>query len=104
MFAVIQTGGRQQRVQVGDVVRIDRSPLGSGDSIVFDRVLAIGDGDSVRVGTPTLDGAQVRGTVVGEQLGPKILVYTFKRRKRSNRKRRGHRQGYTAVKIEAIEA
>lgn len=103
MYAVIQTGGRQHRVQVGDVVRVESLDGERGEAVVFDRVLMLGQGESVRVGSPTLDGAQVRATVVEQGRGKKILVYKYKRRQNSNRTRQGHRQDYTTVKIEAIE-
>ncbi len=104
MFAVIQSGGKQHRVQVGDVVRVERLGGKAGDSVVFDDVRMVGEGDSSRVGTPTVEGARVKGTVVEHERGRKILIYVFKRRKNSNRKRAGHRQELTAVKIDAIEA
>jgi len=103
MYAVIQSGGKQHRVQIGEVVRLELLEGKKGDPVVFDEVLMMGEGESVRIGTPTVEGAQVKGTVVEQGRGDKILVYTFKRRKNSNRKRRGHRQGFTAVKIDAIE-
>ena len=103
MYAVIQTGGKQHRVQVGDVIRVESLPGKPGDSVVFDRVLVMGEGASTRVGGPTVEGAQVKGTLVEQGRGDKVLVFTFKRRKNSNRKRQGHRQGFTAVKIDAIE-
>jgi len=103
MYAVIQTGGKQHRVQVGDVVRVESLPGQPGDPVVFERILAVGEGASTRVGGPTVEGAQVKGTLVEQGLGDKVLVFTFKRRKNSNRKRRGHRQAFTAVKIDAIE-
>ncbi len=104
MYAVIETGGHQHRVQVGDVVRVARIVGEAGGSVVFDRVLIVGGNDGVKVGTPTLDGAQVRGTVLAQDRDSKVLIYTYKRRKNSARKRQGHRQHFTAVKIEAIEA
>ncbi len=104
MYAVIETGGHQHRVQVGEVVRVARLDGEAGGSVVFDRVLIVGGDGGVKVGTPTLDGAQVRGTVVAQDRDRKILVYTYKRRKNSARKKQGHRQHFTAVKIEVIEA
>ena len=104
MYAVIETGGHQHRVQVGDVVRVARVAGEAGGSVVFDRVLIVGGNDGVKVGTPTLDGAQVRGTVLAQDRDGKVLIYTYKQRKNSARKRQGHRQHFTAVKIEAIEA
>ncbi len=103
MYAVIETGGHQHRVQVGDVVRVARVAGDAGGSVVFDRVLIVGGNDGVKVGAPTLDGAQVRGTVLAQDRDSKVLIYTYKRRKNSARKRQGHRQHFTAVKIEAIE-
>jgi large subunit ribosomal protein L21 len=107
MYAVIETGGQQFRVEVGDVVRVARLTDDVGSAVVFDRVLMLGgdEGDAdVKLGTPTLDGTRVRGTVLAQERDRKVLVYTFKRRKNSARKRQGHRQSLTAVKIEAIDA
>jgi large subunit ribosomal protein L21 len=103
MYAVIQTGGKQHRVEVGEVVRVESLAGDAGDSVVFDKVLMVGDSDSVRVGSPVVEGASVRGTVVSHGRGKKILIFTYKRRKNSNRRTQGHRQNYTAVKIDAIE-
>ena len=103
MFAVIETGGKQLRVQEGEVVRVERLPGEVGAPVVFERVLMVGGGDSTKVGRPCVDGAQVKGSIVEQGRGKKILVYTFKRRLNSNQKRRGHRQDYTAVKIESID-
>lgn len=104
MYAIIDTGGQQLKVEVGDVVCVARRPAEVGGAIVFDRVLLVGNGEEVRVGTPTLDGAKVRGSVVSQGRDRKVLVYTYKKRKNSNRKSRGHRQDNTSVRIEAIEA
>lgn len=103
VYAVIETGGKQHRVQVGEVVRVESLPVEPGGSVVFDRVLLVGEGESTRVGDPVVAGVQVRGTVVEQGRGPKIIGYVFKPRKNSNRRRWGHRQGFTAVKIDAIE-
>jgi len=104
MYAVIETGGHQLRVEVGEVVHVARLPEDVGGSVVFDRVLMVGGDEDVKLGAPTLDGAKVRGTVVAQDRDRKVLIYTFKRRKNSARKRQGHRQSFTAVKIEAIDA
>jgi large subunit ribosomal protein L21 len=104
MYAVIQTGGKQHRVEVGEVVRVERLAADAGEAVVFDEVLMIGEGDSARVGVPTVEGAQVRGTVVEHGRADKVLVFTFKRRQNSNRRRNGHRQDFTAVKIDSIDA
>lgn len=103
MYAVIESGGKQLRVQLGEVVQVESLPGKVGDAVVFDRVLLVG-GETPAVGAPTVDQAQVRGSIVEQGRGRKVHVYTYKRRQNSNRKRWGHRQNYTAVKIEAIEA
>src|SRR6185436_17828855 len=103
MYAVIDIGGKQRRVQVGDVVRVERIAGEIGDAVTFDRVFAVGDGDGLQVGAPTIGGALVRATVGEQDRGAKVITYIFKRRKNSGRRRRGHRQDYTAVKIDAIE-
>jgi large subunit ribosomal protein L21 len=104
MYAVIETGGQQHRVEVGDVVNVARLAGEVGGQVVFDRVLMVGGDKNAQLGKPHLDGAQVRGTVVAQDRDRKVIVYTYKRRKNSCRKTSGHRQRFTAVKIEAIEA
>ena len=104
MYAVIETGGKQHRVQVGEVVRVERLDGDVGAPITFDRVLMVGEGESVTVGAPTVSGAAVKGSVVEQGRGRKILTYIYKKRQNSNRRRQGHRQSYTAVKIDAIES
>jgi len=102
MYAVIETGGKQQRVHVGDVVRVETLEGEPGSEVVFDSVLMV-SGDEPRIGTPTVESAQVRGTIVEQGRGKKIIIFTYKKRQNSNRKRAGHRQNYTAVKIDSIE-
>lgn len=104
MYAVIRSGGKQYRVQVGDVVRVERLAGDVGSTVVFDEVLAIGGNDSPTVGRPTVGGASVRGSILEQDRGKKIHIYQYKRRQNSNRRRMGHRQDFTSVKIEAIEA
>jgi large subunit ribosomal protein L21 len=104
MYAVIQAGGRQVRVEVGDVVRVDRMAGQVGEQVVFDRVLLLGGADEGKLGTPAVSGASVRGTVVEQGRGRKIVIYNYKKRKNANRRRAGHRQDYTAVKIDSIDA
>jgi len=104
MYAVIESGGRQLRVQVGEVVRVQLMDGDVGAPVVFDRVLMLGGDDEARIGAPILDGAAVRASIVEHGRDKKIRIYTFKRRKNSNRRRMGHRQDYTAVKIESIES
>lgn len=104
MYAVIEVGGKQQRVQVGEVVRVESVAGSAGEEVVFGRVLAVGSGDALTLGAPDVEGARVLGTIVEQARGPKIHIFTYKKRKNSSRKRRGHRQNYTAVKIDSIEA
>jgi large subunit ribosomal protein L21 len=102
MYAVIQTGGKQHRVEIGEVVRVEKLESEEGAQVVFDQVLAVGEGDSVKVGAPTVKGATVKGTVVDQGRGKKLIIFRFRRRQNSSRRRGGHRQSYTAVKIDAI--
>lgn len=103
MFAVVTTGGKQYRVEAGSELLIERVPEQAGSTITFDRVLLIGDGDDVTLGTPTVDGASVTGTVIGEALGPKLVVFKFKQ-KVKYRRHAGHRQHLTRVRIDEIAA
>ncbi|MBK7598573.1 MAG: 50S ribosomal protein L21 [Acidobacteria bacterium] len=101
-YAIIRTGGKQFKVSPGDVVRIPTlEEKNEGDSVEFTEVLASGDGKAVQIGSPTVDGARVIGTVVKNGRGPKIIVFKFKKRKQYKRKQ-GHRQNFTAVKIDSI--
>jgi large subunit ribosomal protein L21 len=99
MYAVIRTGGKQYRVAPGDVVRIEKVAAEVGNAVEFRNVLAFSDGSSPIVGTPE---GKVVGTVVSEGRGDKILVFHFKRKKQY-KKLQGHRQAYTAVRINSIE-
>lgn len=103
MYAIIEDSGSQIRVSEGDVVDIDpRERTGDGP-IIFDRVLAIGEGEgAARLGKPYLDGASVKAELVEEILGEKLHVMTYKRRK-GYRRKLGHRQPYLRVKIASIE-
>ena len=102
MYAIIEDQGRQYTVQQGDVLDVDLRDATEKESLVFERVLLVRDDQDTRVGTPTLDGARVVATVLGEVKGKKIVVRKFKRRKNYRRKQ-GHRQSYTEVRIDAIE-
>lgn len=103
MYAVIETGGKQYRVQPGDVIDVERLPGGGeGDEpVVFERVLLVAGDDEVRVGSPVVKEAQVQGILVGAVRGPKIVVFKMKRRK-GYRRRTGHRQDLHRIRIEAI--
>lgn len=101
MYAVIATGGKQYKVSEGDVVRVEKLDAEEGKSVTFDKVLAIG-GDSLKV-AGDVAGATVSGTVVAQGRGKKIIVFKFKP-KTGYRKKNGHRQAYTAVRIDKINA
>jgi len=101
MYAVVKTGGKQVRVQPGDLVDLDLMDGEPGQRIELAEVLLIG-GDSVTVGTPLVAGARVVATIQGETKGEKIRIFKFKKRKRY-RLTKGHRQHYTRVKIDSIE-
>ena len=103
MYAVVATGGKQYRVQEGDTLRIEKIPGEVGAEVAFDRVLMVSDGDDVRIGQPVLENAVVNGTIIEQGKSRKVLVFKYKRRKRYRRKQ-GHRQLFTAVKIGTIEA
>lgn len=102
MYAVIRTGGKQYRVSEGDTLRVERLPGEVGSNIDFDDVLMIG-GDSPKVGKPTVSGAKVQAEIVAQDRNKKVIVFKFKRRK-NYRKKRGHRQHYTEVKVTGIQA
>lgn len=103
MYAVVSSGGKQYRVEPGAELVVERVAGEAGSTITFDRVLLVGDGEAVTVGTPTVEGATVSGTVLGEALGPKLIVFKFKQ-KATYRRKRGHRQHLTRVRIDEITA
>ena len=103
MYAVVSTGGKQYRVEAGNELIVERGGGDAGSTITFDRVLLVGDGEAVTVGTPTVDGATVSGTVLGEALGPKLIVFKFKQ-KATYRRKNGHRQHLTRIRIDEINA
>lgn len=103
MYAVVNTGGKQYKVKAGDILRVEKLPGEVGSPVTFDRVMMVADGDDVRVGQPLLEKMSVTGTIVEQGKAKKIIVFKYKRRKRFRRKQ-GHRQTFTAVKIDSIEA
>lgn len=105
MYAVIQTGGKQYRVEPGKTVVVEKLDGDKGAQVTFDQVLLVssGDGGSVTIGQPIVANAKVTGEIVEQGRGPKLVVFKFRRRKNYVRKN-GHRQDYTAVKIAAINA
>jgi large subunit ribosomal protein L21 len=102
MYAVIETGGKQYRVQKGERLRIEKLEAESGTQVSFP-VLLLADGENVKVGKPTVAGATVTATVQGAEKGEKLLVFKYRRRK-GYRRKTGHRQQYTAVLIQDIKA
>ena len=100
MYAVIETGGKQYRVQEGDVITIEKLNVEAGDVVTFDKVLVLGEGKDVKVGTPYLDAA-VTATAVEHGKGKKVIIFKYKAKK-DYRKKQGHRQPYTMVKIESL--
>ena len=105
MYAVIQTGGKQYRVEPGKTVVVEKLAGEAGAKVVFDQVLLVssGDGGSVSVGAPLVAGAKVTGEIVEQTRGEKLVVFKFRRRK-NYRKKTGHRQPYTELKITGISA
>src|SRR5262245_42220483 len=104
MYAVIATGGKQYRVQPGETVRVEKlDGAEAGGAVTFVRVLRVAEGETVKVGQPGLSGATVAAEVVENGRGEKLLIYKYRRRK-GYRRKTGHRQPYTAVKITAINA
>ncbi|GIQ70167.1 50S ribosomal protein L21 [Xylanibacillus composti] len=103
MYAIIETGGKQYRVQEGDVLFIEKLEASEGDSVTFDRVLAVSKGEGLVAGTPLVAGASVSAKVEKQGKNRKIIVYKYKAKKNYRRKQ-GHRQPYTKVVIEKIQA
>src|SRR5438105_4964420 len=101
MYAVIKTGGKQYRVEKGSTLRVEKLEGETGTKITFPGVLLVADGDKINIGTPVLTGAKVSAEILGIEAGPKLVVFQFRRRK-AYRKKTGHRQKYTAVKITDI--
>jgi large subunit ribosomal protein L21 len=101
MYAVVATGGKQYKIKEGEILRIEKIDGNVGDSFTFDQVLLVADSDKLTVGQPMVEGASVSARIVEQGKEKKILVFKYKRRKRYRRKQ-GHRQPFTAVKIDNI--
>jgi len=103
MYAVVNSGGKQYKVQKGEVLKVEKISGDVGSSVTFDRVLMFSDGENVSIGQPVLDSVSVEGHIVEQGKAKKIIVFKYKRRKRFRRKN-GHRQEFTAVLIDSIKA
>ncbi len=102
MYAIIETGGKQYRVQVGDTLKVDKLPAEAGEKVEVNKVLCVAGGEELQLGTPLLEGAKVILTVLQHGKGKKIIVYKYKAKKNYRRKQ-GHRQPFTRVTVDAIE-
>ncbi len=103
MYAVIETGGKQYRVAQGDVIRVEKLPAAEGESITFDRVLMVGDGAEAKIGSPVVEGSKVVADVEAHGRADKVTIVKFRRRQKYRRKQ-GHRQAYTQLRITEIQA
>ena len=101
MYAIIETGGKQYKVQNGDQIRVEKLDAEIGSTVVFDKVLAAGEGSDIKVGTPYLDGLTVEADVVESGKGDKVIIFKYKAKK-EYRKKQGHRQPYTLVEITSV--
>ena len=102
MYAVIAAGGKQHRVEEGEVLRLEKIEKATGEAFDFDQVLLVADGDDIKIGAPVVEGAKVSAEVVNHGRADKVTIIKFRRRKHSM-KRQGHRQWYTEVKITGIK-
>lgn len=103
MYAVIETGGKQYKVEKGATIQVEKLDVEPGKDLTLDRVLLVAEGDTVTVGSPTVKGAKVQATVVGHGRGKKLVVFKY-RAKSHYRRKTGHRQAYTTLRIEDIAA
>ena len=103
MYAVIESGGKQHRVVEGETLKLEKIEAATGDAIEFDKVLMVGEGDGVKIGTPLVEGSKVTAEVVSHGRHEKVKIIKFNRRKH-HRKQAGHRQWFTEVKITGISA
>ncbi|MHC1771696.1 MAG: 50S ribosomal protein L21 [Flexilinea sp.] len=101
-YAIIESGGKQYKAVEGSSIVMDRFDSEAGQEISLDQVLLLVNDDSVSVGTPVVEGAKVKATVIGDEKGPKLIIFKY-RQKKHYRVKTGHRQVYTRIKIEAIE-
>lgn len=100
-YAIVEDGGKQYKAILGETIEVDKYPLEVGEEIDLEHVLLVNDGETVKVGTPLVNGAKVQATVVAQVKGPKVTVFRYKAKERI-RTKTGHRQHYTRVRIDAI--
>ena len=103
MYAVIKTGGKQYRVQQGDVIFVEKIDAQADEQVTFEEVLLVGNDGETKIGTPVVAGAKVEGKVLAQVKAKKVVVYKYKAKK-NERKKQGHRQPYTKIEITAINA
>jgi large subunit ribosomal protein L21 len=103
MYAILETGGKQYRVTPGDTLRVEKLPAEQGTTVELDRVLMVGDGDTLTVGTPLIDGAKVTCTVLEQDRAKKVMAIRYKAKK-NVRVKRGHRQAFTRIRVDSINA
>lgn len=103
MYAVIESGGKQHRVEEGEILRLEKLDAATGDKVEFDKVLMVGEGESVKIGTPYVEGGKVTVEILKQGRAKKIHIIKFNRRKHF-RKQQGHRQWFTEIKIVGIKA
>ena len=103
MYAVIESGGKQHRVEEGEILRLEKLEVATGEKVDFDKVLMVGEGESVKIGAPYVAGSKVTAEVLKQGRGTKVKIIKFNRRKHSQKKQ-GHRQWFTEVKITDIKA
>ena len=102
MYAIIETGGKQYRVQNGDQIAVEKLNVADGEKVVFDKVLVVGEGADTKVGAPYVEGSVVEGKAVETGKGKKVIIFKYKAKK-DYRKKQGHRQPYTLVEITSID-
>ena len=102
MFGIIETGGKQYKVSVGDQIKIEKVAGDIGSKVVFDKVLLSADGEDIKIGQPYISGSQISGEILAQEKGKKLIVFKYKPKKRQ-RTKNGHRQEYTKIKITEIK-
>ncbi len=101
MYAIIETGGKQYRVQEGDVITVEKLDVNAGDTVELDKVLVLSDDNGLKVGTPYVEGAKVIAEAVENGKGKKVIIFKYKAKK-DYRKKQGHRQPYTMIEIKSL--